>query len=113
MARDNPHLIVQSNIVGTANILELARVRKVRQVIFLSSVSAYGNTPEGIDPVPEDVVLSPTGVYGASKVAGEALVNLRVAAWCRRRQPAAELGLRAQALRRRYCDPHHDPRMRR
>jgi UDP-glucuronate 4-epimerase len=75
VARDNPYLIVQSNIVGTANILELARVRKMRRVVFLSSVSAYGNTPAGIDPVPEDVVLSPTSVYGASKVAGEALVN--------------------------------------
>jgi UDP-glucuronate 4-epimerase len=75
VARDNPHLIVQSNIVGTANILELARIRKMRRVVFLSSVSAYGNTPAGIDPVPEDVVLSPTSVYGASKVAGEALIN--------------------------------------
>jgi nucleoside-diphosphate-sugar epimerase len=75
VARDNPHLIVQSNIVGTANILELARVRQMRRVVFLSSVSAYGNTPAGIDPVPENVVLSPTSVYGASKVAGEALVN--------------------------------------
>lgn len=75
VARDNPHLIVQSNIVGTANILELARVRMMRRVVFLSSVSAYGNTPAGIDPVPEDVVLSPTSVYGASKVAGEALVD--------------------------------------
>ncbi len=74
VARDNPHLIVQSNIVGTANILELARIRRMRRVVFLSSVSAYGNTPEGVDPVPEDVVLSPTSVYGASMVAGEALV---------------------------------------
>lgn len=75
VARDNPHLIVQSNIVGTANILELARIRKMRRVVFLSSVSAYGSTPAGVDPVPEDVVLSPSSVYGASKVAGEALVN--------------------------------------
>jgi len=75
VARDNPHLIVQSNIVGTANILELARVRRMRRVVFLSSVSAYGNTPAGVDPVPENVVLSPSSVYGASKVAGEALVN--------------------------------------
>ena len=75
VARDNPHLIVQSNIVGTANILELARIRTMRRVVFLSSVSAYGNTPASVDPVPEDVVLSPTSVYGASKVAGEALVN--------------------------------------
>ena len=75
VARDNPHLIVQSNIVGTANILELARVRGMRRVVFLSSVSAYGNTPAGVDPVQENVVLSPSSVYGASKVAGEALVN--------------------------------------
>jgi len=75
VARDNPHLIVQSNIVGTANILELARIGKMRRVVFLSSVSAYGSTPTGVDPVPEDVVLLPSSVYGASKVAGEALVN--------------------------------------
>jgi nucleoside-diphosphate-sugar epimerase len=47
----------------------------MRRVVFLSSVSAYGNTPDGVDPVPENVVLSPSSVYGASKVAGEALVN--------------------------------------
>jgi nucleoside-diphosphate-sugar epimerase len=75
VAQDNPHLIVQSNIVGTANILELARVKRMRRVVFCSSVSAYGNTPVGVDPVPEDVVLSPTSVYGASKAAGEHLVN--------------------------------------
>lgn len=75
VARDNPHLIVQSNIVGTANILELARVKKMRRVVFLSSVSAYGSTPAGVDPVPEGVVLSPSTVYGASKMAGEALIE--------------------------------------
>lgn len=75
VARDNPHLIVQSNIVGTANILELARIRRMRRVVFLSSVSAYGSTPTGVDPVPEHVVLAPSSVYGASKVAGEALVD--------------------------------------
>jgi UDP-glucuronate 4-epimerase len=75
VARDNPHLIVQSNIVGTANMLELARVKKMRRVVFLSSVSAYGSTPVGVDPVPEGVVLAPSTVYGASKMAGEAMVD--------------------------------------
>lgn len=75
VARDNPHLIVQSNIVGTANMLELARVKKMRRVVFLSSVSAFGSTPAGVELVPEGVVLSPSSVYGASKVAGEALVD--------------------------------------
>ncbi len=40
VARDNPYLIVQSNIVGTANILELARVKGMRRVVYCSSVSA-------------------------------------------------------------------------
>jgi nucleoside-diphosphate-sugar epimerase len=75
VARDNPHLIVQSNVVGTANILELARVLKMRRVVSCSSVSAYGHTPAGLDLVPEDVPLRPTSVYGASKAAGEHLLD--------------------------------------
>lgn len=75
VARDNPYLIVQSNIVGTANILELARIKKMRRVVYCSSVSAFGSTPEGLDLVPEDVVLRPSSVYGASKAAGENLLE--------------------------------------
>ncbi|MFI0846456.1 NAD-dependent epimerase/dehydratase family protein [Mesorhizobium sp. IMUNJ 23232] len=75
VARDNPYLIIQSNVAGTANILELARVRKMRRVVTCSSVSAYGNTPAGLDLVPEDVPLKPTSVYGASKAAGEHLLD--------------------------------------
>lgn len=75
VARDNPYLIVQSNVVGTANILELARVGKMRRVVACSSVSAYGNTPAGLDLMPEDVPLKPSSVYGASKAAGEHLLD--------------------------------------
>jgi nucleoside-diphosphate-sugar epimerase len=75
VAPNNPHLVVQSNIVGTANILELARIKGIKRVVFCSSVTAFGNTPKGLDLVPEDVVLKPTSVYAASKVAGEELVN--------------------------------------
>jgi len=72
VARDNPHAIIQNNLVGTANILELARVYQIRRVVFCSSVSAYGPTPAG--PVPEDVALNPSTVYGATKAAGEQLI---------------------------------------
>lgn len=75
VARDDPAAIVEVNIVGTANMLELARVHRIRRVVFCSSVSAYGDTPPGLDPVPEDIPLRPTSVYGASKAAGEALVD--------------------------------------
>ncbi|RTL95175.1 NAD(P)-dependent oxidoreductase [Ancylobacter aquaticus] len=72
VARDNPYSMVQVNVVGTANMLELARIHQLRRLVFCSSTSAYGDTPEG--PVPEDVVLRPTSVYGGSKAASEALL---------------------------------------
>lgn len=73
VARDNPHAIVRVNVLGTANILELARIHNIKRVVFCSSTSAYGSTPPGL--VPEDVALSPSSVYGASKVAGEQIVS--------------------------------------
>jgi nucleoside-diphosphate-sugar epimerase len=72
VARDNPHSMVQVNIVGTANMLEITRIHGAR-FVFCSSTSAYGDTPDG--PVPEDVPMAPTSVYGASKVASEQLVS--------------------------------------
>lgn len=71
LARDNPYALVQTNVVGTANLLELARIRGIRRFLHCSSAGAYGTTPPG--PVPEDVALWPTNVYGATKAAGEHL----------------------------------------
>jgi UDP-glucuronate 4-epimerase len=73
VARDNPYSIIQNNLIGTANILELARIYRLRRVVFCSSVSACGPTPAG--PVPENVALNPTSVYGATKAAGEQLIT--------------------------------------
>jgi nucleoside-diphosphate-sugar epimerase len=75
VARDDPSAMVAVNITGTANILELARIHGVPRVVFCSSVSAYGNTADGPSPVPEATPLHPTTVYGASKAAGEALID--------------------------------------
>lgn len=72
VARDNPIAMVQVNIVGTANILELARIHHVANTVFCSSASVYGDTGPG--PVPLDAPLRPTSLYGASKVAAEQLV---------------------------------------
>jgi UDP-glucose 4-epimerase/UDP-glucuronate 4-epimerase len=75
LARDNPHFLIDVNLGGTANLLELARIHRIPRVVFCSSVSAYGHTPAGLSPVGEDVPLEPTTVYGATKAAGEALVR--------------------------------------
>jgi UDP-glucuronate 4-epimerase len=70
---ENPNAIVQVNIGGTANVLELARIRKARRFVFCSSTSAYGETPEGV--LDESAPMTSSSVYGASKVAGEHLVQ--------------------------------------
>ncbi|TKB18630.1 MAG: NAD(P)-dependent oxidoreductase [Mesorhizobium sp.] len=72
VARDNPPAMVAVNIVGTANVLELARIHAASRFVFCSSTSAYGVTE--LELVPEDVPLRPTTLYGASKVSGEQLV---------------------------------------
>ncbi|WP_296185724.1 NAD-dependent epimerase/dehydratase family protein [Pseudomonas sp. UBA1879] len=69
VARDTPYSMVQVNVVGTANVLELARVHAARRFVYCSSTSAYGVVDSG--PVPEDVPLKPASLYGASKVASE------------------------------------------
>jgi UDP-glucose 4-epimerase len=69
---ENPELCVHSNIVGTEIIARLcARYRK--KLIFSSSREVYGNT--GALPVSENHPLSPINPYGASKVAGEAIIR--------------------------------------
>lgn len=85
--RDNPAQIVDINVIGTANLLEVARLRAVPRVVFCSSIMAYGPVSQG--PVREDRHLAPINVYGASKVAGEALI----------RSYSAEFGLHAVILR--------------
>lgn len=73
--KDNPYGIINANVIGTANILELARVTGVRRLVFCSSTSAYGVTDTGDTPIREQSVLRPVSVYGASKVAGEQLLT--------------------------------------
>ncbi len=70
---DNPYRPVAVNVMGTVNLLELARIRKSRHIVCCSSTSAYGETPPA--PVMEDVTLRPSSVYGATKAAIEALVE--------------------------------------
>lgn len=74
VAAGSPPLMVDVNIVGTANMLEIARQVGGVRVVFCSSTSAVGPTP-GPGPFDEDIVLRPSSVYGASKAASELLVQ--------------------------------------
>ena len=73
MYRGSPSTIVGTNVTGTCNMLELARIHGIRRFVFCSSIGVYGNAPGG--PGDEDHPLNPTSVYGATKVPGEQLVR--------------------------------------
>jgi len=69
----NPEVHFRENIVATFNLLEAMRKREVKELVFASSSSVYGE-PEEI-PVSEDAPIRPVSVYGASKAACESLIH--------------------------------------
>lgn len=73
LARDNPYLVCSANVIGTINLLEAARVTGVRRFVFLSSASAYGDTPP--PPVSEDAPFRARDIYGATKASGDLLLR--------------------------------------
>lgn len=69
---ENPAAYIQSNVVGHANLLELARRRGVEHMVYASSSSVYG----GNDKVPfsvEDRADHPVSLYAATKRSDEML----------------------------------------
>ena len=66
----NPQAYVRSNLLGQVNLLELARAREVRHLVYASSSSVYG----GNQSLPfriEDRVDNPVSLYAATKKADE------------------------------------------
>ena len=67
---ENPRAYVEANVVGHLNLLEIARHREIRHMVYASSSSVYG----GNDKVPfsvEDRVDHPYSLYAATKKADE------------------------------------------
>jgi UDP-glucose 4-epimerase len=71
---EHPDRDLQQNTIGTFNVLEAMRANGVTRVAFSSTGSIYGE-PD-VFPTPEDAPFPmQTSLYGASKLAGEALVQ--------------------------------------
>lgn len=66
---DDPMATHASNFDGTLNLLEAARVRGVRRLVYASSAAVYGDNAEL--PVTEDRTPQPLSPYAADKLAGE------------------------------------------
>lgn len=66
----NPHAYVRSNLAGHVNMLELARERRVRHLVYASSSSVYGGN-ESLPFRVEDRTDHPVSLYAATKRADE------------------------------------------
>jgi len=65
---------IDENIVATHRVLEACRAASVPRIVFPSTSTVYGEAK--VVPTPEDYSpLEPISVYGASKIAGEALLS--------------------------------------
>jgi UDP-glucuronate 4-epimerase len=68
----NPKIYYEVNVLGTLNMLEIAKEFGIKQFIYASSSSVYGSNPN--IPWREDETQPlPVSPYGASKLSGEAL----------------------------------------
>jgi UDP-glucose 4-epimerase len=71
---DCPERDLRQNTIGTFTVLETMRSHGVRRIVFPSTGSVYGE-PD-VFPTPEDAPFPrQTSLYGAAKLAGEALVS--------------------------------------
>jgi UDP-glucose 4-epimerase len=70
---ERPEKDLQTNTVGTFNVLEAMRAAGVRDIAFSSTGAIYGEP--GVFPTPEDCPFPiQTSLYAASKLAGEGLI---------------------------------------
>jgi nucleoside-diphosphate-sugar epimerase len=71
--RSDPHNCLNTNVLGTVNMLEVARRLGVDRFVYLSSANVYGPHPPL--PVVEETPLQPRTVYDYSKVMAEKCVE--------------------------------------
>ena len=69
-----PSLYYDVNITGTVNLLERCRENNIKQFVFASSSSVYGNN-EKVPFAESDMVDNPISPYAATKKSGELLCH--------------------------------------
>ena len=66
--------LMKTNIIGSVNILEMARKYRIKKFIFVSSAAVYGHTKTPL--IKENHLTNPLSIYGLSKLAVEKLVKI-------------------------------------
>jgi len=68
---------VQTNVVGTQVLLDVAKAKKVEKFLYVSTDEVYGTLPEDKPEIKftEETPLQPNSPYSASKAGGDCLVR--------------------------------------
>ncbi len=72
---ENPHLYVQSNLVGFANLIEAAYKKRTPHFVFASSSSVYGSNRK-VPFAETDNVDHPVSLYAATKKSNELIAHV-------------------------------------
>ncbi|OHA07820.1 MAG: dTDP-glucose 4,6-dehydratase [Candidatus Sungbacteria bacterium RIFCSPLOWO2_01_FULL_54_21] len=72
---ENPSIFVETNIVGTHNLLVLARAHGVTRFHQISTDEVYGSLAKDAPPFTTHSPLAPNSPYSASKAAADLLVR--------------------------------------
>ena len=67
----NPRAYYTTNVLGTMNVLEAARLNKVEKFVYAASSSCYGIPPKEFYPTSETAPTNPQYPYALTKYLGE------------------------------------------
>ncbi len=70
---NDPQGVFDTNVIGTQNLLELARLRSVKRILLASTNAVVGNIVDG--NIVESSPMRPLTPYGSTKAAAEVLSN--------------------------------------
>lgn len=74
IGEQKPDALYETNVLITFNLLEGMKERGVRELIFTSSSTVYGDAE--VIPTPENYApLKPISIYGGAKLSAEALIS--------------------------------------
>lgn len=73
---ENSIHFVNTNVIGTINLLELSRTHKIKKFIHVSTDEVYGEIMFDCTKSTTDMKLDPTNPYSASKASAEYFVNV-------------------------------------
>jgi nucleoside-diphosphate-sugar epimerase len=71
-SENNHWAAFDANIIGTYNVLETARIKRIAQVIYGSTIATYSKDIPG-EEINDATIQRPTSFYGISKTFGELL----------------------------------------